>query len=124
MVIGPRSCRDDVGSCSRTQRRPRRHDCHYVGQCIHVLGREPLGVAAFRRQHIPSRRELWRLTGVRLRHVGRSEPDDLYFVIDKHGGRNTYAAMLQQALPDGMVVARAEGAARSVYERVHLEARR
>src|SRR5262249_13611948 len=35
--------------------------------------------------------------------------------VDKHGGRNTYAAMLQDALPDGLVVAREEGMARSVY---------
>jgi ribonuclease HII len=36
-------------------------------------------------------------------------------VIDKHGGRNTYAAILQHALPDGMVVAREEGMDRSRY---------
>jgi hypothetical protein len=41
--------------------------------------------------------------------------DALHFFIDKHGGRNTYAAMLQNALPDGMVVAEEEGRARSVY---------
>jgi ribonuclease HII len=37
------------------------------------------------------------------------------FLIDKHGGRNTYAAMLQNALPDGMVVAQEESAGCSVY---------
>src|SRR5262249_3198270 len=41
--------------------------------------------------------------------------DTLYFFIDKHGGRNTYAAMLQHALPDGMVVAQQESAGRSAY---------
>jgi hypothetical protein len=41
--------------------------------------------------------------------------DALHFFIDKHGGRNTYAAMLQHALPDGMVIAQQEGAARSAY---------
>jgi hypothetical protein len=39
----------------------------------------------------------------------------MHFFIDKHGGRNTYAAMLQNALPDGMVVALEEGRERSVY---------
>src|SRR5262249_19547510 len=37
------------------------------------------------------------------------------FFIDKHGGRNAYAAMLQHAFPDGMVLAREEGRDRSVY---------
>jgi ribonuclease HII len=44
--------------------------------------------------------------------------EPLSFFIDKHGGRNTYAAMLQHAFPDGMVFAVQEGMARSVY-RVH-----
>jgi ribonuclease HII len=38
--------------------------------------------------------------------------------IDKHGGRNTYAAMLQHALPDGLVVPVQESLACSSY-RVH-----
>jgi hypothetical protein len=42
--------------------------------------------------------------------------EPLHFVIDKHGGRNTYSAMLQAAFPDGFVAAREEGMARSVYE--------
>jgi ribonuclease HII len=41
--------------------------------------------------------------------------DPLSFFIDKHGGRNTYAAMLQHALPDGMVFTVQEGMARSDY---------
>ena len=32
----------------------------------------------------------------------------LTFFIDKHGGRNTYAAMLQDAVPEGMVLAHRE----------------
>ena len=44
---------------------------------------------------------------------GSEEP--AHFIVDKHGGRNTYAAMLQDALPDGMVVATEEGNLRSVY---------
>ncbi len=49
------------------------------------------------------------------------ETEPVAFIIDKHGGRNTYAAMLQQAIPDGMVVAREEGRDRSVYEVLGLE---
>jgi hypothetical protein len=39
----------------------------------------------------------------------------LHFFVDKHGGRNTYAPMLQEAFPDGMVIAHEERAARSAY---------
>jgi hypothetical protein len=42
--------------------------------------------------------------------------DALHFFADKHGGRNTYAAMLQNALPMGMLLVREEGALRSRYE--------
>jgi len=44
-------------------------------------------------------------------------PDDdaIYVAVDKHGGRNTYAAMLQDALTDGVVMVQQEGALRSVY---------
>ncbi len=41
--------------------------------------------------------------------------DPVSFFIDKHGGRNTYAAMLQHAFLDGMVFAVQEGMARSAY---------
>src|SRR5437773_4628158 len=44
---------------------------------------------------------------------GGSEP--ICFFIDKHGGRNNYAAMLQQSLGEGMVVVQEEGMDRSVY---------
>jgi ribonuclease HII len=37
------------------------------------------------------------------------------FVCDKHGGRNFYAAIVQQAFPDGWVVVEREGAAESRY---------
>jgi ribonuclease HII len=50
-------------------------------------------------------RECWRIDG--------DEP--LTFFIDKHGGRNTYAAMLQDAVPEGMVLAHHESMAGSVY---------
>lgn len=47
--------------------------------------------------------------------------DDLLFLIDKHGGRNTYAAMIQHALPDGIVFTAQEGPARSAYQVHGLE---
>jgi ribonuclease HII len=50
-------------------------------------------------------RACWRLEG----------DDPLTFLIDKHGGRNTYAAMLQDAVPEGIVLAHHESMARSVY---------
>jgi len=43
-------------------------------------------------------------------------PDPIAFWIDKHGGRNTYAAQVQDALPETMVVARQERLNRSVYD--------
>jgi hypothetical protein len=49
--------------------------------------------------------------------------DSLHLFVDKHGGRNNYAAFLQDAFGKGMVVARQESANRSVYE-VHGLARR
>jgi hypothetical protein len=42
--------------------------------------------------------------------------DELAIVVDKHGGRNTYAALIQQAVDGGAVVVRQEGMASSVYE--------
>jgi ribonuclease HII len=44
--------------------------------------------------------------------------DDLAIFIDKHGGRNTYAAMIHHALPDGIVISERESMACSAY-RVH-----
>jgi hypothetical protein len=51
--------------------------------------------------------------------AGDGEP--MRFMVDKHGGRNHYSAMVQHALPDGMVLGREEGAARSVYDVVGLD---
>jgi ribonuclease HII len=42
-----------------------------------------------------------------------SEP--MSFCVDKHGGRNNYGALLQEALPDGMIVVEREGMAESTY---------
>src|SRR5207253_588079 len=52
-----------------------------------------------------------------LRHTrGLAGDEPLCFFIDKHGGRNTYSAMLQEAFPDGLVIARQEGMACSSYQ--------
>jgi hypothetical protein len=55
-----------------------------------------------------------------LRWQRRNLPseDDRVFFIDKHGGRNTYAAMLQHALPDGILTIEQESRACSAY-RIH-----
>ncbi len=42
-------------------------------------------------------------------------PDPMHFVLDKHGGRNAYSALLQHAFADGFVFAEEEGRLRSVY---------
>jgi ribonuclease HII len=51
--------------------------------------------------------------------LGQNKTSPFLFLCDKHGGRNYYAAMLQQAFPDGWVVAEVESAAESRY-RVEL----
>jgi ribonuclease HII len=46
----------------------------------------------------------------------RANPEEpMRFIVDKHGGRNSYSALLQHAFPDGFVIGEQEGAARSVY---------
>lgn len=62
----------------------------------------------------------------RLRHAGRIaghvHPDQsLVFHCDKQGGRNYYAALVQQAFPDGWVVAEVESAAESRYRVEQLD---
>jgi ribonuclease HII len=53
--------------------------------------------------------------------VERTPGDEpIRFLIDKHGGRNCYAALIQHALPDGVVLAREEGMNRSAYQVVGL----
>lgn len=47
--------------------------------------------------------------------LGLDGDEPLHLHVDKHGGRNTYAAMLQDAVPDGMVLAHEESAQRSSY---------
>jgi len=58
---------------------------------------------------------------VRCNHGQDDDNEPMYFFVDKHGGRNNYAAMLQHALPEGMVLAHEEGRDRSVYSVVGLE---
>ena len=51
-----------------------------------------------------------------LRHIWqRSHQPVIEVVLDKHGGRNFYAGLLQQAFPETLVLARQEGAASSAY---------
>jgi ribonuclease HII len=45
----------------------------------------------------------------------KTAAEPMRFVVDKHGGRNTYSALLQHAFADGMVLAEQEGRARSTY---------
>jgi ribonuclease HII len=52
---------------------------------------------------------------LRWQHANLPGADALSFVIDKHGGRNTYAAMIQHALPGSLVLADRECMACSAY---------
>jgi hypothetical protein len=75
--------------------------------------------------------ERWDTKGAVLGHglaelvAANRSPDpgeeSISFFIDKHGGRNTYAAMLHDALPDGMIVAQEEGRDRSAYKVLGLK---
>ena len=55
---------------------------------------------------------------LRLIEAAAVGPDALRFAIDKHGGRNCYAALIQHGLERGMVAVLEEGMERSAY-RVH-----
>jgi ribonuclease HII len=57
---------------------------------------------------------LVQLVASALQRVSQDE-GPVHFFVDKHGGRNTYAAMLQHALPEGFVAVEREGMERSVY---------
>ncbi len=58
-----------------------------------------------------------------IAHFISTEPrtESVTFFIDKHGGRNTYVAMLQEALRDGVVVAHQESMDRSEYSVLGLD---
>jgi len=55
------------------------------------------------------------LTHLIQRCLQATDAEPMCFVIDKHGGRNNYSALLQHAFPDGMVLAEEEGRLRSRY---------
>lgn len=51
-----------------------------------------------------------------IRHcLAKTSAEPMLFVIDKHGGRDRYSALLQHAFTDGMVLGEQEGRARSHY---------
>ncbi|HLJ94102.1 MAG TPA: hypothetical protein VKU02_13025 [Gemmataceae bacterium] len=52
---------------------------------------------------------------VRAHHELEGDAEPAVFFVDKHGGRNDYAGILQHALPEGMVLAHEEGMQRSRY---------
>jgi ribonuclease HII len=54
-------------------------------------------------------------TQLMRRCVEQTNAEPMHFVVDKHGGRNAYSALLQHAFPAGFVLAEEEGRARSVY---------
>jgi ribonuclease HII len=72
------------------------------GTKSHVLGHALTYLLRWQRAHLPG-------------------ADDVVFLIDKHGSRNSYAAMIQHALPDGVVFTVQEGLARSAYHVHGLE---
>jgi ribonuclease HII len=45
-----------------------------------------------------------------------ADSESLLIIVDKHGGRNNYAAMLQHAFVDGVVLAQQESLSRSIYQ--------
>jgi ribonuclease HII len=53
-------------------------------------------------------------------HRALDGDDALTFVVDKHGGRNSYAALIQHALPEGVVLAELESHVRSTYRVIGL----
>lgn len=61
------------------------------------------------------------LTELLRRQMAHASSEEVRVVIDKHGGRNSYGAVVQEAFDDGMVLVREEGADRSVYELIGLD---
>jgi hypothetical protein len=57
---------------------------------------------------------------VRCNHDPSDDDEPIFFLVDKHGGRNNYAAVLQHGLPEGLVLAHEESALRSEYSVVGL----
>jgi ribonuclease HII len=55
------------------------------------------------------------ITQLLQRCLEDTSAEPMRFVVDKHGGRNTYSALLQHAFADGFVLAEEEGRHRSIY---------
>ena len=55
------------------------------------------------------------------RHLSDNGAEPLSVVVDKHGGRNYYSALVQEAVGAGVTQAREESALRSVYEVIGLD---
>ena len=55
------------------------------------------------------------ITDLMQRCLENTDTEPMRFVVDKHGGRNTYSALLQHVFADGIVWAEEEGRMRSVY---------
>jgi ribonuclease HII len=51
----------------------------------------------------------------------QDDAEPVLFCVDKHGGRNCYAAILQDAIPEGFVVVQEEGMERSAYSVLGLK---
>ncbi len=58
---------------------------------------------------------------LRASRTATAGEERMEFFVDKHGGRNAYAAQIQHAMAEGMVIVRQEGMARSVYEVMGLD---
>jgi hypothetical protein len=52
---------------------------------------------------------------MRAGHDPAGDDEPVLFAVDKHGGRNSYAAMLQHALPEGQIRVEDERPGRSSY---------
>jgi ribonuclease HII len=61
------------------------------------------------------------LTQLMQRCLEKTNAAPMRFVVDKHGGRNTYSALLQHAFQGGFVWADEEGPQRSIYRVVGLD---
>jgi ribonuclease HII len=72
-----------------------------------------LGLAELVRANLQLGEEKGKKDTVPHSPLGETEP--VHFFVDKHGGRNRYAALIQHAIPEGFVVVQEEGTERSVY---------
>jgi ribonuclease HII len=61
------------------------------------------------------------ITDLMRRCLEKTCPEPMQFIVDKHGGRNAYSALLQHAFGDGFVLAEEEGHLKSGYRVVGLD---